>query len=89
MIGVPILGNLLQLLEADGDLIPVFGKWTKEFGPIMQFSVLGDKQVLLGTQKAAQDLLAKRGGRYSDRGIPHGPRYIDDHSLVLLDKDGW
>lgn len=69
-------------------MIPIFGKWSKQFGPIMQFSVLGEKQVLLGTQKAAQDLLAKRGARYSDRSIPHAPRFVDDHNIVLLDKDG-
>ena len=69
-------------------MIPVFDNWSKDFGPIVSFDVLGDKQVLLGTHKAAQDLMAKRGAKYSDRGIPHAPRYIDDVSLVLLDKDG-
>lgn len=86
--GLPFIGNLRELTGSGGDLIPVFGKWSKEYGPIMQFSILGEKQVLLGTHKVAQNLLAKRGAIYSDRGIPHAPRFVDDHNLVLLNKDG-
>ena len=69
-------------------MFPVFQKWEKEYGPIMGFTTLGTKHVLLSSQKMTLDLFAKRGAIYSDRGAPHAALFVDDHNIQLLNKDG-
>ncbi|KAJ4470421.1 cytochrome P450 [Lentinula aciculospora] len=58
--GLPIIGNLLQLPTSRPWLI--FDKWTKQYG---------QNTVVLGTHKAAADLLDRRSNIYSDR-----PRFV-------------
>lgn len=68
-IGVPILGNIFDMPK-DSQLIPVFNKWYREYGDVVSFSILGVNQVILNTEKAANDLFVQRGNNYSDRGAP-------------------
>ncbi|KAJ4478124.1 cytochrome P450 [Lentinula aciculospora] len=67
--GLPIVGNLLQLPTNRPWLI--FDKWTKQYGPIFYLNVAGQNIVVLGTHKAAADLLDRRSNIYSDR-----PNYV-------------
>jgi hypothetical protein len=88
-LGWPIVGNAPELASSDGNLIPIFGRWVKEYGPIVQFSILGEKQVVLSDDKIAVDLFVKRGQIYSDRGIPHAMKYITRNiSPALMPKNG-
>ena len=63
--GYPIIGNLLQFPR----LYPwtQLKRWADQYGPVYQLQVLGTTYVVLGTVKAANDLLRARGSLYSDR----------------------
>ncbi|KAI6780605.1 cytochrome P450 [Emericellopsis cladophorae] len=71
----PVIGNIHQL--------PKSMQWlhlyhlSKEYGPIMHFSMAGKPLIILSTHEAAHDLLNKRGARYSDR-----PRMVMAGELV-------
>ena len=67
--GLPILGNIFDMPK-DSQFIPVFNKWYRQYGDIVSFRVLGVNQVVLNTEKAANDLFVQRGNNYSDRGAP-------------------
>ncbi|KAJ4302684.1 hypothetical protein N0V90_001573 [Kalmusia sp. IMI 367209] len=57
-------------MPKDSQLIPVFNKWYREYGDVVSFRILGVNQVVLNTEKAANDLFVQRGNNYSDRGAP-------------------
>ncbi|KAJ7463500.1 cytochrome P450 [Mycena galericulata] len=63
--GVPILGNLLQLLK-DQPWI-VFTEWRKKYGDIVHINLAGEDWVVLNNHKVAGDLLERRAAIYSDR----------------------
>jgi hypothetical protein len=69
VLGLPILGNVLDMPK-DSQFIPVFNKWYREYGDIVSFKILGVNQVVLNTEKAANELFVQRGNKYSDRGAP-------------------
>ncbi|KAJ4470456.1 hypothetical protein J3R30DRAFT_3301331 [Lentinula aciculospora] len=52
---LPLLGNLLQILTSRTWL--VFDQWTKKYGPIFYLNIAGQNTIVLGTHKAAADLL--------------------------------
>lgn len=88
-LGWPIVGNAPELASSDGNLVPIFSRWAKEYGPIAQFSILGEKQVVLSEDRIAVDLFVKRGQIYSDRGTPHAMKYITRNmSPALMPKNG-
>ncbi|KAJ4470435.1 cytochrome P450 [Lentinula aciculospora] len=64
-LGLPIIGNLLQISISRPWL--VFDKWAKQYGPIFYLNIAGQNVVVLGTQEAAADLLDRRAAIYSDR----------------------
>lgn len=77
------------MASSDGNLLPMFARWAKQFGPIAEFSILGEKQVVLSTDKIASDLFIKRGNIYSGRGIPHAMTYVTRNmSPALMPKNG-
>jgi hypothetical protein len=57
-------------MPKDSQFIPVFNKWYREYGDIVSFKILGVNQVVLNTEKAANELFVQRGNKYSDRGAP-------------------
>ncbi|KAJ3757815.1 cytochrome P450 [Lentinula raphanica] len=63
--GLPILGNVLQLPRSQTWL--TFDQWTKQYGPIFYLNIAGQDAIVLGTHKAATDLLDRRANAYSDR----------------------
>ncbi|KAJ5177626.1 uncharacterized protein N7500_000325 [Penicillium coprophilum] len=54
-----------------------FYRWSKKYGPVMHLSMGGQPLIILSTYQAAQDLLNRRGSRYSDR-----PRMVMAGELV-------
>lgn len=63
--GVPILGNMLQIPPHHSWL--KFKEWADQYGPIIRFTILGRENVVLSTERAANDLLRERGTTYSSR----------------------
>ncbi|KAH7140856.1 cytochrome P450 [Dactylonectria macrodidyma] len=86
--GWPVVGNAPELASSDGNLIPIFNRWAKQYGDIVQFSILGEKQVVLSNDRIAHDLFVKRGSLYSDRGTPHAMAFISrDLNPALMPKN--
>ncbi|KAL7272125.1 hypothetical protein RUND412_005081 [Rhizina undulata] len=63
--GIPILGNLLQIPPKHSWLL--FKQWADQYGPIFRFSIAGRNNIVLSTEKIANDLLRERGNYYSSR----------------------
>lgn len=63
--GAPILGNMLQIPPQHSWL--KFKEWADQYGPIIRFTILGRENVVLSTERAANDLLRERGTLYSSR----------------------
>lgn len=63
--GVPILGNMLQIPPHHSWL--KFKEWADQYGNIIRFTILGRENVVLSTERVANDLLRERGTLYSSR----------------------
>ncbi|KAF2026828.1 cytochrome P450 [Setomelanomma holmii] len=72
----PFIGNLLDLASANGNLVPLFAQWAKQYGPVVQFDLFGEPQVVISDEAIVHDLFVKRGNIYSDRSVPHAIYYI-------------
>ncbi len=88
-VGWPLIGNAPELATSNGNLIPIFNKWARQYGPIAQFNILGEKSVVISDDRIANELFVKRGPKYSDRGTPHAMAYITDNmNPALMPKNG-
>ncbi|KAJ9635318.1 uncharacterized protein PV06_09365 [Exophiala oligosperma] len=67
--GYPLIGNLFDMPREKAFL--KFKEWAEKYGPIFKIEFLGQTQVIVSNQTLAEDLLAKRGAIYSDRGTLH------------------
>ncbi|KAK0709948.1 cytochrome P450 [Lasiosphaeria miniovina] len=74
--GWPFIGNALELATSNGNLIPIFNKWAKQYGPIVQFGLPGETHAVLSDDRIANKLFVKRGSIYSGRGAPHAIKVI-------------
>ncbi|KAF9002965.1 cytochrome P450 [Cyathus striatus] len=74
----PFIGNLLALVKAERPHL-LFRGWSKEYGPIVRFNILGFKSIVINKLHIANELLEKRGAIYSDR-----PNMILENELL-----GW
>jgi hypothetical protein len=45
----------------------LFKQWADEYGPIFRFTIGNQNNVVVSTEKIANDLLRERGGLYSSR----------------------
>ncbi|KAH8913348.1 cytochrome P450, partial [Atractiella rhizophila] len=73
--GLPLIGNLLSLPKERPWV--QMEKWSREYGPIYRLQLGSRNFIVLGTAKAAYDLLDKRSAIYSSR-----PRQIMTSELV-------
>ncbi|KAI1778543.1 putative cytochrome P450 oxidoreductase [Hypoxylon cercidicola] len=89
--GWPFLGSAPELAAVDTNgIIGIFKTWAQKHGSITQFSVMGEKQVILTKDRDARELFVKRGAKYSDRGAPHAVEYISmKQSPGFRARDGW
>ncbi|KAI1788178.1 cytochrome P450 98A3 [Ganoderma leucocontextum] len=62
---LPMVGNILDFPRTH--LGREFAALSKKFGDVVYLSVLGQDTIVLGSLKAARDLLDKRSANYSDR----------------------
>ncbi|EEB95491.1 hypothetical protein MPER_05535, partial [Moniliophthora perniciosa FA553] len=65
----PLLGHL-RLIPSQGQA-EAFHQWAKIYGDVMYLRVFGRDMVVLDSFEAAQELLEKRGAKYSCR-----PRFV-------------
>ncbi|KAL4945698.1 hypothetical protein BDV06DRAFT_230158 [Aspergillus oleicola] len=72
--GLPLLGNLLSIPKFHAFL--EFYNLSHTYGPIYKLSIFGSTHVIISSTKIADDLLAKRGAIYSDRGHLHMLRLV-------------
>ncbi|KAI0808121.1 cytochrome P450 [Fomes fomentarius] len=62
---LPVIGNVMQMPRKD--LGRGFAALSGKYGEVVHLSVLGQSVVVLGSYKAACDLMDKRSANYSDR----------------------
>ncbi|KAM5544308.1 hypothetical protein V8D89_001968 [Ganoderma adspersum] len=62
---LPIVGNILDFPRTH--LGREFAAMSRRFGDVVHLNVLGQDTIVLGSLKAARDLLDKRSANYSDR----------------------
>ncbi|KZT41974.1 cytochrome P450 [Sistotremastrum suecicum HHB10207 ss-3] len=74
---LPFIGNILDLPKSQEWLI--YDKWRREYGDVVHVSAFGQPICILGSQKAALELLDAKSAMYSDR-----PRMVMANELV-----GW
>ena len=60
-----MLGNLLQMPPQHSWLL--FKQWADQYGPIFRFTIGSQNNVVVSTEKIANDLLRERGNLYSSR----------------------
>ncbi|KAK0500241.1 cytochrome P450 [Armillaria luteobubalina] len=63
--GFPLLGNLWDV-PAEYPWV-TYARWTVTFGDVFYLDTPGNPTVVLNSSQAAEDLLEKRSGNYSDR----------------------
>ncbi|KAF9260456.1 cytochrome P450 [Marasmius fiardii PR-910] len=74
--GLPILGNILEL-QSERNQQPwvTFSKWSRIYGDVYTFNVLGSRTIVLNSYSAINELLEQRSHNYSDR--PNLPMVMD------------
>lgn len=62
-----------------------FTDWGREYGRIYQYKAFGKVNVVVGTEKIANDLLRERGDIYSSREqLPMGSQLCSDNKKALF-----
>lgn len=61
-----IFGNFFDMPREKAYL--QFKEWADIYGPIFKLEILGSTHVIVSSQEIAEDLMAKKGAIYSDRG---------------------
>ncbi|KAI0705960.1 cytochrome P450 [Cerioporus squamosus] len=74
---IPVLGNVHQLPSDYQE--KTFAEWTKQYGDVVYAKIFRRPVLVLGSLRAAQDLLERKSGNFSDR-----PRLI-----LLSELMGW
>lgn len=65
VIAAPIVGNLLQIQKTHTWI--QFKEWADIYGPVFKFTVGSKNNIVVSTEKIANDLLRGRGNIYSSR----------------------
>ncbi|KAJ3920050.1 cytochrome P450 [Lentinula edodes] len=85
--GVPILGNLPQLVGVS-QLWHTFDKWRYEYGPLTYLNMVGKDVMVLNTKAAAFELLERRSAIYSDRPRSIVAEYIGSQLAIPFARYG-
>ncbi|KIJ62861.1 hypothetical protein HYDPIDRAFT_30007 [Hydnomerulius pinastri MD-312] len=62
----PIVGNLFGIKDLGRQWL-TYADWSKKYGDILYVEILGQKMLILNSEKVADELLDKRSQNYSDR----------------------
>ncbi|KAH8824059.1 cytochrome P450 [Flagelloscypha sp. PMI_526] len=86
--GWPIVGNLLDIPKSHA--WHRFEEWSRQYGDVCYVNLAGQDMVLLGSHKAASDLLDKRSSIYSGRPANHiiSDLLLGGLSYPFLSTDG-
>ncbi|EXJ96299.1 hypothetical protein A1O1_01425 [Capronia coronata CBS 617.96] len=84
--GLPFIGSANELKKGqDGYFWYKFTEWGRKYGPICQYTAYGRVNVVVSTEKIANDLLRERGDIYSSREqMPMGSQLMSDNKRALL-----
>jgi hypothetical protein len=84
--GIPFIGSANELKRApEGYFWFQFTEWGRKYGSIYQYIAYGNVNVVVGTEKIANDLLRERGDIYSSRQqLPMGSQLMSDNKRALL-----
>ncbi|KAK0480126.1 cytochrome P450 [Armillaria novae-zelandiae] len=63
--GLPLIGNLWDVPAEYPSL--TYARWTATYGDVFYLNTPGNPTIVLNSSQAAEDLLEKRSGNYSDR----------------------
>jgi hypothetical protein len=62
-----------------------FTEWNRKYGPIYQYKAFGKVNVVIGTEKIANELLRERGEIYSSReNLPMASQLLSDNKKALF-----
>ncbi|KAI0052063.1 cytochrome P450 [Auriscalpium vulgare] len=64
-LGWPVVGNAFRLPQVKHWL--TYHRWSKTYGDVLRLTSYGETTIILGSARAASDLLDRRGIIYSDR----------------------
>ncbi|KAA1470231.1 cytochrome P450 [Dentipellis sp. KUC8613] len=76
--GYPFIGNLLEIIKTKQFPL-LFPEWSRVYGNMVQFTVLGARFIVVADYNVAVDLLEKRSAIYSDR----------PPAVLLTELGGW
>ncbi|KAL4767710.1 cytochrome P450 [Aspergillus nidulans var. acristatus] len=79
--GYPLIGNLLDIPKVHSYL--AFHTLSKIYGPIFRLNIFGTTHLIISSAQIADDLMARRGAIYSDRGNLHMVRLVTGGGDVL------
>lgn len=84
--GLPWIGSVFDLNKGEGGYFWFkFTEWSKQFGPIYQYKTFGKINVVVNTEKMANDLLRERGEFYSSReSLPMASQLLSDGYKALF-----
>lgn len=86
--GIPLIGRVWDIPRQHG--YKRFKAWSDQYGPIFSVNIFGMNHIWLASDKIANDLLAKRATKHSDR--PSINQLLDSKSepeyLPLLGYNG-
>ncbi|PIL37686.1 cytochrome P450 [Ganoderma sinense ZZ0214-1] len=82
----PILGNVLDIPRTR--VGPAFSALTKKYGDLVYFNLLGQPMVVIGSVKAAFDLLDKKSANFSGRYVSAVVKLAGLDSLFVLKQYG-
>ncbi|KAI9566868.1 CyP450 monooxygenase [Boletus coccyginus] len=63
---LPIVGNLFGIKDLGAQWL-TYAEWSKQYGDLLYLEILGQKILVINSEKVAEDLLDKRSQNYSDR----------------------
>ncbi|KAF4548076.1 Cytochrome P450-like protein 54 [Elsinoe fawcettii] len=84
--GLPIAGSALDISKGrHGYFWFKFTDWGREYGPIYQYKAFGKVNIVVGTEKIANDLLRERGDIYSSReNLPMASQLLSGNKRALF-----
>ncbi|KAH7085829.1 cytochrome P450 [Paraphoma chrysanthemicola] len=84
--GIPIIGSGHELKKGKhGYFWFKFSEWASDYGPIFQYKTFGRINVVISTEKIANDLLRERGDIYSSReNLPMASQLLSDNKRALF-----
>ena len=81
-----MIGSIFELNKGEGGYFWLkFTEWNRKYGSICQYKTFGKVNVVIGTEKIANELLRERGEIYSSReNLPMASQLLSDNKKALF-----